>query len=76
MMKIIELLSGQTVYMALDNFFERRSEPRLRLKAQKRGDGFAHEFEQELAALKDCGAAHASRLAFQSVSKRFQHFQE
>lgn len=69
-MRITELLSGQAVYMALNRFFERRTEPRLRLKAQQLGDDFAHEFEQELAVLKDCGAAHASRRAFASVSRR------
>lgn len=73
MKKLFDFLSGVTVYMALDRFFERRIEPRLRLKAQKHG--FAHEFEQELAVLKDCGADHASHRAFAIARIRFQQEQ-
>lgn len=67
---LIDILSGVTVYNAIDRLFGRRLEPYYRRKALKMG--FGVEFEQELVVLKDRGADHASVRAFNIARRRFR----
>lgn len=59
--RLIDFLSGHTVYMAVDRFFEKHLEPRYRRKAVDAG--CVNQFEQELIALRYSNVPHASQKA-------------
>lgn len=71
--RVIDFLSGHTVYMALDRFFEKHLEPRYRRKAVE--TDCINQFEQELIVLRDLDMPHASQRAFIRARRlsRFDH---
>lgn len=60
--RLIDFLSGHSVYMAVDRFFEKHLEPHYRRKAVEAG--CVNQFEQELIVLRDCDTPHAAQRAF------------